>query len=152
MYRHDSAAAEGSLDTGYNILVAKILVVDDDADLVRMVVQRLQHAQHRVRGALNAADACSIVAEKGAPDIVVLDVAMPDVDGLELLGQLREQTATPELPAIFLSGRMRPDDIAAGRELGAIYLTKPFIANALLGAIDGILEAKRRREAPAEEW
>lgn len=132
--------------------MAKILVVDDDADVVKLVVQRLQHASHRVQGVESAAEARSIVAEKGTPDIVVLDVDMPDVGGLELLGQLREQTASPELPAIFLSGRMRPDDIAAGRELGAVYLTKPFIATSLLAAIDDIVEAKRQRDAPAEEW
>jgi DNA-binding response OmpR family regulator len=47
---------------------------------------------------------------------------------------------------------MRPDDIAAGRELGAVYLTKPFVANALIGAIDVIVEAKQRRESPAQDW
>jgi DNA-binding response OmpR family regulator len=132
--------------------VARILVVDDDEDIVRLVVRRLQHATHRVHGVHNAADAHAFVDEKGTPDIVVLDVDMPDVDGLQLLRELREQTASPELPAIFLSGRMRPDDIAAGRELGAVYLTKPFVANALIGAIDVILEAKQRRESPAQEW
>ena len=132
--------------------MARILVVDDDADIVRLVVRRLQNANHRVHGVQSAAEASALVAAKGTPDVVVLDVDMPEMDGLELLGQLREQSASPELPAIFLSGRMRPDDIAAGRELGATYLTKPFVANALIGAIDAILEEKQRREAASGEW
>jgi DNA-binding response OmpR family regulator len=132
--------------------VARILVVDDDPDVVRLVVRRLQHADHKAHGVHNAADATAFVAEKGTPDIVVLDVDMPEIDGLELLTRLREQTGSAELPAIFLSGRMRPDDIAAGRHLGAVYLTKPFVANALLGAIDGIIEAEQRRTVAPDEW
>ncbi|MEP7047306.1 MAG: response regulator [Ilumatobacteraceae bacterium] len=132
--------------------MARILVVDDDPDVVRLVVRRLQHANHKAHGVHNADDATAFVAERGTPDIVVLDVDMPNVDGLELLGRLREQTGSAELPAIFLSGRMRPDDIAAGRHLGAIYLTKPFVGNALLSAIDGIVEAEQRRTADPNEW
>ena len=136
----------------YSSGMARILVVDDDADIVKLVVRRLQHANHRVHGAHNAAEALAIVEEKGAPEILILDVEMPEVGGLELLGQLRALSGEVALPAIFLSGRMRPEDIEAGRKLGAVYLTKPFVANALLSAIDAIIEAKQRREAPAEEW
>lgn len=132
--------------------MARILVVDDDPDVVRLVVRRLQHANHKAHGVHNAAEATAFVAEKGTPDIVVLDVEMPNMNGLELLTQLREQTGSAELPAIFLSGRMRPGDIAAGRQLGAVYLTKPFVGNALLSAIDGIVEAERRRTDAPEEW
>jgi DNA-binding response OmpR family regulator len=132
--------------------MARILVVDDDPDILALVVRRLKHEKHRVHGVQNATDACAFVADRGTPDLVVLDVDMPDLDGLQLLDQLRDQTASPDLPAIFLSGRMRPHDIAAGRELGAVYLTKPFVANALIGAINGIIDEKQRRESPAEEW
>ena len=127
-------------------------MVDDDPDILRLVVRRLQHAQHRAHGAGDAAEACAFVADKGAPDVVVLDVDMPDVNGLELLTLLREQTGDAELPAIFLSGRMRPDDIAAGRELGAVYLTKPFVGNALLGAIDGLIQARDKARSAGDDW
>jgi DNA-binding response OmpR family regulator len=130
----------------------RILVVDDDPDILKLVVRRLQHAQHRAHGASSAAEASEFVADKGAPDIVVLDVDMPDVNGLELLTRLREQTGDAQLPAIFLSGRMRPDDIAAGRELGAVYLTKPFVANALLGAIDRLIQDRDRARSPGDDW
>ena len=130
----------------------RILVVDDDPDILKLVVRRLQHANHRAQGAASASEACAFVAEKGAPDVVVLDVDMPNVDGLELLGRLREQIGNPELPAIFLSSRMRPDDIAAGRQLGAIYLTKPFMGTPLLSAIDGLIRARDEAQADDQEW
>lgn len=130
----------------------RILIVDDDPDVVQLMVRRLQHVGHMVRGVHNAVDALAFVAEKGTPDIVVLDVDMPDMDGLSLLALLRERTESPELPAIFLSGRMRPDDIAAGQELGALYLTKPFVATALIKAIDGTIEAVNAQMVVPEEW
>jgi CheY-like chemotaxis protein len=133
--------------------MARILVVDDDSDTVGLVVRRLQHAGHKAQGVTNAVDALSFVTEKKCPDMAVLDVDMPDMDGLTLLGKLREQTGRADLPAIFLSGLVRPDDIAAGRSLGAIYLTKPFVATALLKAIDGIIEAEAQRAVPdVDEW
>lgn len=135
--------------------MARILVVDDDADVRSLVVRRLSNAGHRVQGASGAGAAEELVESKGVPDIVVLDVGMAPVDGLELLTRLRTQTGSSDLAAIFLSGKMRPEDIAAGRELGAIYLTKPFIANALLGAVQKILDAQEQAKRDAEgtnEW
>jgi CheY-like chemotaxis protein len=64
---------------------------------------------------------------------------MPEMSGLELLAQLRARDGLSDLPAIFLSARVLPEDIAAGQALGASYLTKPFIAAALLRAIEEAL-------------
>lgn len=133
--------------------MAKILVVDDAPDIVNLVVRRLQRSGHRAQGANNAAEACAFVADKGAPDLVVLDVTMPDVDGFELLGLLREQTKIADLPAIFLSGRVESEDIAAGQALGAVYLTKPYVGSALLRKVDEILEAQEaKRQALDQAW
>jgi DNA-binding response OmpR family regulator len=119
--------------------MAKILVVDDDPDLLALVVRRLGHAGHRVQSALAGREALALIEERGAPDIVVLDVNMPDLDGLGLLVAVREQTGRADLPAIFLSGRVEAGDVAAGRALGAVYLTKPFVSSALLAAIESQL-------------
>lgn len=116
--------------------MARVLVVDDDPDTVKIVVFRLQAKGHRVVGANTAADALAFVATRGRPDVVVLDVSMPDMTGLDLLAELRVQDGLENLPAIFLSARVLPEDIEAGRALGASYLTKPFIASALLAAIE----------------
>lgn len=121
--------------------MAKILVVEDNADLLALVVRRLQRAGHRVQDTALPTEALTLVQTKGAPDVVVLDVSMPVLNGLELLVAIREVTNTPDLPAVFLSGRIEPGDVEAGRALGAIYLTKPYVASALNNAIDTLVAA-----------
>jgi CheY-like chemotaxis protein len=116
--------------------MSRVLVVDDDPNLRQLVTVRLEKAGHRVRGADSAAEALALVADRGAPDVVVLDVTMPGMTGLELLPAMRELDGCADLPAIFLSGRVELHDIEAGRALGATYLTKPFSANALTKAIE----------------
>ncbi|MFP4148161.1 MAG: response regulator [Nitriliruptoraceae bacterium] len=120
--------------------MAKVLVVDDDDDVRNLVRHRAQRAGHRVLTAGSADEALALIAERGAPELVVLDVAMPGMDGLELLDTLRATDGLGDLPAIFLSARVQDADIAEGRARGALYLTKPFVANALLNAIDRLLE------------
>lgn len=131
--------------------MAKILVVDEAPDILNLVVRRLQRAGHKAKGASNAAEACAFVGDNGAPDLVVLDVTMPDVDGFELLKLLREQTAVDDLPAIFLSARVEPEDIAAGLALDAVYLTKPYVGSALLSKVDSILEAQESKRHPVDQ-
>ena len=116
--------------------MSRILVVDDDANLRELVAIRLTKAGHRVLTAGSAGEALAIVGERGAPDIVVLDVAMPGMSGFELLPALRALPRLERLPAIFLSGRVEERHIEAGRRMGATYLTKPFSANALTKTID----------------
>lgn len=116
--------------------MARVLVVDDDADLRRLVEVRLRKHGHAVRTASSAQEALELVDERGAPDVAVLDVSMPGMTGFELLPALRSRAGLESLPAIFLSARVQERDIAFGRSLDAIYLTKPFGATPLLNAID----------------
>jgi DNA-binding response OmpR family regulator len=120
--------------------MARILVVEDADDVRALVVRRVQNAGHQVLSAADGAQALQMVRERGAPEAVVLDVGLPDTDGLTLLGQLRAETDRSNLPAVFLSGRIEPSDIEAGRALGARYLTKPFVNTALQLAINDVLE------------
>ncbi len=119
--------------------MAQILVVDDDLDLRGLLDVRLRKAGHQVLAAADGARALALVQEHGAPDLAVLDVMMPGMSGLELLVELRRRDGLERLPAIFLSARILPADIAAGRALGATYLTKPFVAPALIGAVSAAL-------------
>ena len=130
--------------------MARILVVEDDGDLLALIVRRLRHAGHRVLDATCGADATALLREKGAPEVVVLDITLPDVDGFELLGMLRAQAEQEALPAVFLSGRVLLEDINAGRALGAFYLTKPFNATALLRAVESVLDSAA--VATPEDW
>lgn len=120
--------------------MAKVLVVDDDVDIRALIEVRLRRLGHRVVSAGSGEDALDLLAAKGAPDVVVLDVLMPGMSGLQLLTTMRRDPTLDAVPAIFLSGRVQESDIEAGRALGATYLTKPVVLTALAKAIDTALE------------
>jgi DNA-binding response OmpR family regulator len=113
----------------------RVLAVDDDDDLRELIRYRLQKAGHKVLTAASADEALALIDERGGPDVAVLDVTLPGMSGLELLPALRERDGLDALPAVFLSARVQEHDIAAGRALGATYLTKPFVGSALDAAI-----------------
>lgn len=125
--------------------MARILVVDDDRDLRGLVDFRLRKAGHQVLTAIDAPAALALVKERGRPDLAILDIVMPGMNGLDLLVELRKGDGMADLPAIFLSARILPADIDAGRRLGATYLTKPFVAPALMAAVSAAL-------GPADAW
>lgn len=120
--------------------MARVLVVDDDPDILQLVEFQLRHHGHRVATAGSAEEAERLVDERGRPDVVVLDVMMPNVTGFDLLTSLRSREGWENLPAIFLSARALESDVERGRELSAAYLTKPFVASALLQAIEKAVE------------
>jgi len=116
--------------------MARVLVVDDDPDILNLVEFRLRKGGHKVVAVPGGPQALEVVEARGAPDVVVLDVTMPEMDGFETLQRLRDLDGLEELPAIFLSARVLPEDVERGRAAGATYLTKPFSAVALLNAIE----------------
>lgn len=120
--------------------MAKVLVVEDDPDIRTLLVARIRQMGHRVLAVGTGEDALSLVADKGAPDVAVLDVRMPGMSGLDLLTRLRESTSYASTPTIFLSGRVQEADIDAGKALGAAYLTKPLVLSALGNAITQALQ------------
>ena len=115
--------------------MARVLVVEDDEDIRGLIVAKVESGKHAVMSASSADEALALVSQRGAPEIAVLDVGLPGMNGLELLQALRLQAGQPDLPAVFLSARVSAEDVQAGRDLGATYLTKPFVASALLAAI-----------------
>src|SRR5690348_3940784 len=126
--------------------MARVLVVEDNPQICELIGVYVKQAGHAVALASDGEAALTQVDERGAPDIAVMDVVMPGMTGLELLVELRKRPGLAELPAIFLSSRVRPEDIALGTDLGATYLTKPFVGSALIAAIGKLLRAK------AEQW
>jgi CheY-like chemotaxis protein len=83
-----------------------------------------------------AEEALAAVREHGPPDVAVLDVSLPDIRGFELAQKLRAEIGCEQVPIIFLSANVDQEHIDRGRELGATYLTKPYIRSALGNAID----------------
>jgi DNA-binding response OmpR family regulator len=112
--------------------VARILIVEDDSDIVELVRMHLQREGHQVLTAADGLAALRALDQREAPDLAVLDVNMPIMDGFTLAAKLREQPGCEDLPIIFLTARGDDSDVRAGLELGARYLTKPLMAGALL--------------------
>lgn len=119
--------------------MARLLVVEDEPTVRELVVTRLRNAGHRVVAAESAADALDVVALRGAPEVAVLDVGLPDGDGYGLLERLRAAQPGAAFGVVFLSAGVDEALIRRGRALGGIYLTKPFVASALLSAVESAL-------------
>lgn len=130
--------------------MTRILMVEDDQDIRELIAARLRHAGHGVRAVADADAALEVMRSDVQPELLVLDVGLPGMDGLELLQQLRTDERHRETPAIFLSARVQEQDIERGRVLGAEYLTKPFVANALLTRVDEVM--RRVAAAAAADW
>jgi len=123
-----------------NVPRAAVLVVDDE-DMIRSVLRlTLVHAGYDVTEAENGEDALSKVQEE-RPDLILLDVMMPGMDGFAVCEQLRQSPDTAGLPIIMLSARSDSRSRQEGRRVGATkYLTKPVEANKLLKHVEEVLE------------
>ena len=119
--------------------MARVLVVEDDADVRALIERRLGAARHQVIAVDSAEAALKSVDERGMPDVAVLDVRLPGMSGTDLAPLLRSRASDTALRVIFLTADVLPHQIAAGRAHGATYLTKPFVTNALLKAVDAAL-------------
>src|SRR5512136_3114059 len=120
---------------------AHILLVDDDDLLRRSLAFNLDKAGYRASTAANAEDALAL-ARRDAPDLVVLDIGLPGMDGLEALQLLR---AAVGVPVIFLTARRREIDQVLGLELGADdYVTKPFDFDVLAARIKAVLRRTQK--------
>jgi DNA-binding response OmpR family regulator len=123
-----------------------LLLVDDDALVRRSLAFNLEQAGYRVSTAANAEDALAL-ARQDLPDLVLLDIGLPGMDGLDALRHFREQSG---VPVIFLTARRRELDEALGLELGADdYVTKPFDLDVLLAHIKAVLRRSLRTVEPA---
>ncbi len=113
-----------------------ILIVDDDALLRRSLAFSLEKAHYRVSTAATAEDALAL-ARLDPPDLVLLDIGLPGMDGLDALRDLRRMA---DVPVIFLTARRRELDQVLGLEMGADdYVTKPFDTDVLLARIKAVL-------------
>lgn len=126
----------------------KILIVDDDTLLRRSLAFNLGQAGYEAHTAANAEDAIKLVKQT-RPDLVLLDIGLPGIDGLEALKLLKEQFS---IPVIFLTARRRELDEVVGLELGADdYVTKPFDTDVLLARIKAVLRRVEDLPQPFQE-
>lgn len=124
----------------------RILVVDDEADITALVAYHLARAGYRVSTAANGTDALRSAREE-RPDVVVLDLMLPGVPGLDVLAELRRRPESRDVGVILLTARRDEPDRISGLTLGADdYLTKPFSPPELVLRVQALL---RRLTAPA---
>lgn len=122
----------------------KILIVDDDITLRTALIRYLQNRGYSVQEASSGAEALNLF-EQNSPDVVVSDVIMPEMDGLEFCRRLRATRSGQLVPFIFLSSRKDVDDRVQGHQMGADdYLVKPFDPKELVAKIEAQLERSRR--------
>ena len=116
-----------------------VLVADDDADILALVTFRLERGGYEVVAANDGEEALRFALER-APDLAVLDVMMPKLDGYEVTTRLRQNERTRRMPVILLTARVQEADIARGFEVGADdYVKKPFSPQELGARVQAIL-------------
>jgi two-component system OmpR family response regulator len=123
--------------------MANVLVVDDDVDTLKLAAMILGRAGHTVVQVERGMDALSEVSKK-RPDIVLLDVMLPDMDGFSVAQKLRTSVPNPP-PILFFSARSTPEDQIIGRTLGDGYLLKPVRLTTLLESVQKVLNANNPR-------
>ncbi|MBL7072171.1 MAG: response regulator [Candidatus Omnitrophica bacterium] len=123
----------------------KVLIIEDDKDIVEMIKYNLEKEQYAVLASFTGKQGFSS-AKKDRPDIVLLDLMLPDIDGFEVCRLLKNNELTRCIPLIMLTAKSREADKVAGLELGADdYLTKPFSPRELSARIKAVL---RRADSP----
>jgi DNA-binding response OmpR family regulator len=133
----------------------KILVVDDEPVLVETIAYNLQQAGYQVTTAVDGASALE-AARRETPDLVILDILLPEMDGLEVCRQLRREHTTSTTPIMMLTAKGDEIDKVVGLEVGADdYVTKPFGRRELLARVRALLRRadypSSHEEQPAQE-
>ena len=122
-------------------MAKKILAVDDERHIVRLVQVNLERAGYEVVTANDGKEALEKVAAEN-PDLVVLDVMMPYMDGFEVLQNLRRDPSTRDIPVIMLTAKAQDADVFKGWQSGVdMYLTKPFNPMELLSFVKRIFDS-----------
>jgi len=130
------------------IVAADVLVVEDEPDIRNLIVHHLTTEGYRCRVADNGAEALSYV-RSGLPDLVLLDLMLPGVGGLEVCRRLRGDAASARVPIIILTAKADEIDRVVGLEMGADdYVTKPFSPKELVARVRAVL--RRTRPDPGE--
>jgi adenylate cyclase len=129
---------------------ARILVVEDTPANIQMLSATLKAAGYQVSVATNGRQALDVVARL-TPDLILMDIVMPEMDGFEACRVLKDSSEWRAIPIIFLTSRAETDDIVKGFELGAVdYLAKPFNAHELLARVNTHLTVDELRRTLAE--
>jgi len=127
-----------------------VLVIDDEKDLIELVRYNLEKEGFAVRGALDGETGLSIALQE-QPDVVLVDLMLPGIDGLEVCRLLRAEIRTAGIPLIMLTAKAAESDRVVGLELGADdYVTKPFSPRELTARVRALLRRASGRHEPPQ--
>lgn len=127
----------------------QILVVDDEEDILELIQYNLAREGYQITGAANGEEALEKARSKSF-DLIVLDLMLPGIDGLEVAKSLKSEEKTKQIPIVMLTAKGEEADIVTGLELGADdYITKPFSPRILVARIRAAM--RRKRSEPNDE-
>ncbi len=125
---------------------SRVLVIDDSESIHKLVVARLRPEGLEVEGELDGEAGIERAVSSG-PDLILLDIGLPNVDGFEVCRRLKEHPATRNIPIIFLTGETDTESMVRGLDLGAVdYVTKPFNQVELRARVRAALRSKRLQD------
>ena len=117
----------------------KYILAADDEEINREIILEIIEDDYEIKCVVNGEECLKSIAER-IPDLLLLDVGMPGIDGIEVCKRLRADEKTRSLPIFLLSGYASKDNIATGLDAGANkYISKPFRPSELISAIEGLL-------------
>jgi two-component system, OmpR family, alkaline phosphatase synthesis response regulator PhoP len=117
-----------------------IMVVDDNPDIITIVKTILEGRGYSVFSASSGSELLNMLTNSQKPDLIILDIMMPEMDGLEVLTRLKGKTETSTIPVILLTAKVQYEDVLGGYKLGAdYYITKPFTSTQLVNGINLLL-------------
>ena len=124
----------------------KILIVEDEKDIIKMLEYNLKKEGFKVIDARDGEDALDL-AVRAYPDLILLDLMLPGIDGLEVCKSLKKEAKTASIPIIMLTAKSQESDKVVGLELGADdYITKPFSPRELIARIKAVLRRATEKE------
>ena len=116
-----------------------IMVVDDNPDIITIVKTILEGKGYSVLSASSGPELLTLLKSQ-KPDLIILDIMMPEMDGLEVLTRLKGMADTTSIPIILLTAKVQYEDVLGGYKLGAdYYITKPFTSTQLINGINLLL-------------
>jgi len=120
----------------------RILIVEDEESLLKLESILLTSRGYQVRGVTDGVAALKEISEN-RPDLVLLDIMMPGIDGFEVCRRIKEDPATMDIPVVMLTAKKSSMDQARGAQVGAdAYITKPFKSVKIMEVIDGLLQPR----------
>jgi len=126
----------------------KLLVVDDEKDFVGFISERLEAKGFDILKAFDGKEGLGM-ARTQKPDLIILDVAMPEMNGYDVCRRLKADRNYKSIPIIMLTAKFQPNDILFGKEMGSdAYLTKPLELELLLNTVNALLSSQKRKTNP----